>query len=289
MKPLILIAFTFIYADSIGQLNIQSSPSEGRKASTGKYDSTYCKPLNKSKALTGQELFCMPDAVIANFHSEKADPTWKKNFHPVGKYFQVLHVSLDTIYAGLHCTGVYKLLEKDNGDVIYFQYLSSWPFLVTGYFTRIANIYKNHSWFVQNDSVMLHDKWLCTDVIVDTNYYKDLRVHGIFNEYGIRLVFERNGAKHSVGTAASFNETGRVENKSMVIFPESAEDTYGDTLVSLLDKQIFIGWSKKLVGLSLGEPDLVKKDMDNDPHKEQWLYGTNALNFVNDKLDSVKQ
>jgi hypothetical protein len=217
-----------------------------------------------------------------------------------GKYFNVLEVikhpkasDNDFLYGNKFYL---KLQEKENKDIIYFEYDTQiehlFPFIVTGYFTKLKQtqvgkkyIVKGKNWISSGQMADMNtgnpvsnfesgDIWKCVDVTVEEKYFT------------LSLVLQNDKGEQIPLSVENTKNTNWVFETSQA---ELYKKIFGDeNWQRVLTGKVKIGMTKEMCELSWGKPKSVNETITSGNKSEQWVYYDNYLYFDNGILTAIQ-
>jgi hypothetical protein len=318
MKRILTILISIITSTiSFGQITTTKVADKVEQIDKTPYDSTlnflnegvqkyigqelYLNGLNESLRKYGYKGFYI-DYGIDSFSDKsniyKCGDSYSSNYDELsGKYFLVLDVikhpkakEAQSIYANKYYL---KLQEKENKDVVYYEYDSkfehSFPFTVVGYFIKLKQtevgkefIVRGKNW-ISSSSPMIDmtsgksvsnfqagAKWRCIDVTIEEKYYSLSMV--LANENGEKIPLSIDNSK-----------------RTNWVFEYTQAEVYkkkfgNEDWQRILDGKVKIGMTKEMCRLSWGEPKSVNETITAGKKTEQWVYTDHYLYFDNEIL-----
>ncbi len=190
-----------------------------------------------------------------------------------------------------------KLEELSSKEICYFKYTSKYkwdfPFIVVGYFEKckvkfIGKDYVTRGKNWVDEGKMLDkktglpiknfdngDKWRCTDVTVENEYY----------ELSLKLV---NNKGEQI-----FISVDEVNNPLWILpynLSELYKKKYGlENWKYIIRGSVKIGMSKEMCIASWGKPKDINKTVLKKVVSEQWVYDNNYLYFENGILRAIQK
>jgi hypothetical protein len=190
----------------------------------------------------------------------------------------------------------FKLREQVSGDVVYFKYDSKdkffFPFIVLGYFEKLRQLIIGNKYVFADDWLggvrdietgknvesNVGEIWECVGLTIEDKFYKispilmdSLREKAIISHYDEWL------GEYIDGKVFSVQEANMYRSK----FGASNFD-------SILQGRIFIGMSKEMCSLSIGNPIRKASIKKNAEVLEQWSYRDGKLTFENGILKKIE-
>lgn len=221
-----------------------------------------------------------------------------------GKYFTVIEVIKHPKANSGNSTDEYlygkkfylKLQEKENNDIVYYEYDSqfehSFPFIVVGYFTKLKQtevgkefIVRGKNWISSEPMTDMNtgnpvsnfeagEKWKCIDVTIEEKYYTLSFV--LQNDKGeqIPLSVDNSENTHFV---FEFNQAELYKKKFGI-----------ENWQRILEGKVKVGMTKEMCKLSWGEPKDINETITAGKKSEQWVYSDNYLYFDNGILTAIQ-
>jgi len=223
-----------------------------------------------------------------------------------GRYFLVLDVikhpkaDSDSLYKN---KSFFKLKAKDNGDIVYYEYISdneaSFPFIVVDFFQRKKKEFVGKDYFLKQYSghyyweeptdintghpiyLSFSTIWKCIDFVVEEELWKLALI--LENKNGEQLLIYLDMADGRYGYSW-------IVEKSQV---ELYQKIYGaQNWRLILSGEVKLGMTKEMCTLSWGTPYEINKIISKKVIHEQWVYrkkysSDRYLYFENDKLTAI--
>jgi hypothetical protein len=320
MKTTFTIMLTFLtIVVNYGQITTTKVAPKVEQIKIVPYDSTENFLGKNVYAYIGQELYLIGKhkslrdfgytGFVKDYTKDKHNKSnvYKPNFNLntkydelAGKYFNVLDVMKhpkatdnELLYGDKYFL---KLQEKENKDVVYFEYDSQvgplFPFVVSGYFTKLKHIQKDKEYIIRGkdwigSGTMTDLKsgipvsnftpgstWKCVDITIEEQYYTLSLV--LQNEKGEQIPLGVDNAKNPFWVfEASMAE-------------EYKKDFGEENWQRILEGKVKIGMTKKMCELSWGKPKKINETITSGNKSEQWVYRDNYLYFENDILITIQ-
>lgn len=224
-----------------------------------------------------------------------------------GKYFKVLavlkHPEAERAPELYGREFFFKLQEKESGDILYYEYDTSFefnfPFVMVGYFTKIKQLYIDHqyviggvNWYSSHfndaDTTPVSEMttgapvsnfctgamWKCTDLTIDEKYY------------AIVLVLQNTKGEKIPLPLDDLHKGYAYEAKLASLY----EAKFGhENWRAILKRSVKIGMTKEMCRMAWGEPKSINETVNSNGKSEQWVYPSNNYLYFNQNILSSVQ
>ena len=226
------------------------------------------------------------------------DSYYSKYDELVGKYFKVLEIIKHpeaAEYSYYEDQFFLKLKEKSSGDIVYYEYDSSYegsfPFIVVGFFVKQKNIVVGEE-FIFADGTLKSatdietgspittkgQVWKCIDLTIEEIYYS------------LSLVIQNSlSEKITISYESVFGIWGKGRVYTLIEASNYRKKFGNENFDRILKGKVRIGMSKEMCRLSWGNPENINETITSGEKIEQWIYPENYLYFENGILTAIQQ
>jgi hypothetical protein len=206
-------------------------------------------------------------------YSSKSAPDLMKD-----KEFLVLDVVINEFDSKIP-KPYFKLLDNE-GDILYYCYESKYelifPFIVKGFMEKMNSIYKDKQFVIKEKSAIDLESGesfeikpgelvLCEGLVFDNNTVGSLKLKFKTSNDKRLLLNSDSNARENILTKEEFNKL---------------KTSYPNQYINIMYKSPKIGWTKKMLEISLGSPNEIKKASYGDT----WIYEKTNYYFDNKGL-----
>ena len=219
----------------------------------------------------------------------------------VGKYFNVLDVikdpNPDKNKENYGPRFYIKLQEKHSGDIIYYEYRTSAPFIVVGYFEKQKKAVIGE-YFIFSDNISddfkeiksgkviaskLGQIWKCIDLVIEEENKE------YSQDFELSLLLENSAGEKILVPHRLILESKRYGQVYSLSEAKNYRKKFGEGIFNLiLQNKLRIGMTKEMCRLSWGEPNNINETIFKTKKSEQWVYLDGYLYFNNETLSSIQ-